>query len=64
LTIYYALSTSTWFPLFPGDGEKRNLTSLLKARENNELEKALLGEEFLLPDEVVLARYKEFKRFR
>jgi hypothetical protein len=61
MTIYYALPTSTWFPLFPGDGEKRNLTPLLKARENNELEKALLGEEFLLPDEVALARYEEFK---
>lgn len=61
MTIYYALPTSTWFPLFPGDGERRNLTPLLKASENNELEKALLGEEFLLPDELALSRYKELK---
>jgi|GEM_PF-1511298 len=63
LTIYYALPTSTWFPLFPGDGDPRNLTPLLKASENNELEKALLGAEFLLPDQLALSRYEELKKW-
>ncbi|MCU0534222.1 MAG: hypothetical protein MUD14_10045 [Hydrococcus sp. Prado102] len=47
LTIYYSLPTSTWFPLFPGDGERRNLTPLMRPSEDSEFEKALLGYELV-----------------
>lgn len=43
LTVYYSLPTSTWFPLFPGDGERRNLAPLLCPLENHAFEQALLG---------------------
>ena len=49
LTIYYSLPTSTWFPLFPGDGERRNLTPLLRPTQDSLIEKAILGEELVLP---------------
>lgn len=47
LTIYYSLPTSTWFPLFPGDGQRRNLTPLMRPSEDSEFEKALLGYELV-----------------
>ena len=47
LTIYYSLPTSTWFPLFDGDGERRNLTPLMYPAEDSEFEKALLGYELV-----------------
>jgi hypothetical protein len=52
LTIYYSLPTSTWFPLFPGDGEYRNLTPLLHPDPNDRFEKALLGRELVIPNPV------------
>ncbi|MBR8827575.1 MAG: hypothetical protein DSM107014_06640 [Gomphosphaeria aponina SAG 52.96 = DSM 107014] len=62
LTIYYALPTSTWFPLFPGDGERRNLTPLLSNVTDTLLEKALLGDELLLPEERALSRYEQLQQ--
>lgn len=47
LTIYYSLPTSTWFPLFDGDGERRNLTPLINPVKDSEFEKALLGYELV-----------------
>lgn len=52
ITIYYSLPTSTWFPLFAGDGERRNLTPLLRPTHDNIFEKALLGHELVIPNQV------------
>jgi hypothetical protein len=43
LTIYYSLPTSTWFPLFPGDGERRNLIPFMRPVEDSNFEKVILG---------------------
>jgi hypothetical protein len=53
LTIYYSLPTSTWFPLFPGDGECRNLVPLLHPDPNDSFEKALLGRELVVPNRLI-----------
>ncbi|MBW4620699.1 MAG: hypothetical protein KME17_15255 [Cyanosarcina radialis HA8281-LM2] len=50
LTIYYGLPTSTWFPLFPGDGEGRNLIPWLQPDPNDKFQKALLGRELVIPN--------------
>ena len=43
LTIQYATPFSTWFPLFNGDGERRNLVAGLMNPNATEWEKRLLG---------------------
>jgi hypothetical protein len=45
LTIQYALPTSTWFPRWPGDGERRNLLPLLTPRAGDATWNALIGAE-------------------
>jgi hypothetical protein len=40
--LQYSLPTSTWFPLQPGDGERRNLLPLLKPSDDP-VRNALIG---------------------
>lgn len=47
LTFVYALPTSTWFPQPGGDGERRNLTPLLKADPSKAYWNALIGEDLV-----------------
>jgi hypothetical protein len=47
LSISYSLPTSTWFPLWPGDGERRDLTAVLRPRKDDPFDKALLGHELI-----------------
>jgi hypothetical protein len=43
IVLYYSVPTTTWLPLYPGDGEPRILTPLLTPREDDPYSAALLG---------------------
>jgi len=47
IVLYYSMPTSTWLPLYPGDGEARILAPLLKPREGDPFSAALLGRELV-----------------
>jgi hypothetical protein len=43
LVLHYALPTSTWFPAHEGDGERRDLTPLLRPDDRSPYWNALVG---------------------